>query len=259
MARIGQVQGLIGADETATSRSLTRVNGSNAAQFDALLSKATGRQAQSAGAASSMPSTMQGIPILTIADQYRAMGLPVPTAGVPIAGMYGPAGAGGTSGISGSGVRGSGARMVALAQRELGVRESPSGSNDSTRIREYRTATAGARDTPGPWCAYFVSWLAKSAGAPIGAGGKGTGYVPTLEAWSKQQNRFSPGTSSRPNPGDMIIFDWGRDGTADHVGIVERVDSSGRIHTIEGNSSDMVKRRDYPAGSSNIRGYVRMG
>src|SRR4051794_4564277 len=52
------------------------------------------------------------------------------------------------------------ARMVALAQGEVGQAEQPPGSNDSPRIAQYRSATAGAPG-PGPWCAYFTSWLAR--------------------------------------------------------------------------------------------------
>ena len=35
--------------------------------------------------------------------------------------------------------------------------------------------------------------------------------------------------------GDIIFFDWGDNGTIDHVGIVESV-SGGTVNTIEGNS-----------------------
>lgn len=206
-----------------------------AAQQQSLLG---GDSAASGGSAD--PMSQFGLPVLSVADQYRMMGLPVPTAGMPL----------------GLGT-GAGSRMVALAQREIGVGET-SGNNDSPRIREYRSATAGAQDTPGPWCAYFVSWLAKEAGAPIGAGGNGTGYVPTLEAWGRQQGRFADVDSYRPAPGDIVIFDWAGDGVADHTGIVERVDPDGTVHTIEGNASDVVKRREYPASTNDIRGYVRM-
>lgn len=194
------------------------------------------------GAGAGSSSQQFGLPVLTVADQYRMMGLPVPTAGMPFG-----LGAG----------SGAGARMVALAQGEIGVGET-GGNNESPRIREYRSATAGAENTPGPWCAYFVSWLAKEAGAPIGAGGNGTGYVPTLEAWGRQEGRFADFGSYQPAPGDVVIFDWGGDGTADHTGIVERVDPDGTIHTIEGNASDVVKRREYPASTNDIKGYVRM-
>ena len=151
---------------------------------------------------------------------------------------------------------GIGQKIVALAQGEVGVSESPPGSNNSPRIRDYRKATAGAVNTPGPWCAYFVSWLCQQAGAPIGAGGNGTGYVPTLESWGKSTHRWAEG-GTRPRPGDIVIFDWGGAGTADHTGIVERVDADGTIHTIEGNSSNKVSRRTYAQNSVDIRGYVR--
>jgi hypothetical protein len=152
---------------------------------------------------------------------------------------------------------GAGDRMVALAQREIGVTESPPGSNDSARIRDYRSATNGAIDTPGPWCAYFVSWLANQAGAPIGAGGTGTGYVPTLESWGKSTGRWIEGNTT-PQRGDIVIFDWNANGgIADHTGIVEFVEPNGTVHTIEGNSSNQVARRDYEPGSAQIKGYVR--
>lgn len=47
-------------------------------------------------------------------------------------------------------------------------------------------------------------------------------------------------------PGAVIFFDWeGQDGTApvDHVGVVELVLKDGRVQTIEGNTSNAVKRR----------------
>ena len=63
-----------------------------------------------------------------------------------------------------------------------------------------------------------------------------------------------------PRSGDIIFFDWskedtnGRDGSADHVGVVEFVDN-GRVHTIEGNSGDECCRRDYDLNSLDILGY----
>src|SRR4051812_29802755 len=42
------------------------------------------------------------------------------------------------------------ARMVAMAQAEVGQAEQPPGSNNSPRIAQYRSATAGAPG-PGPW------------------------------------------------------------------------------------------------------------
>ena len=71
--------------------------------------------------------------------------------------------------------------------------------------------------------------------------------------WFESKGRFRDG-SYTPVAGDIIFFDWGNDGTIDHVGIVESV-SGGTVNTIEGNSGDKVARRSYRIGSSNIYGY----
>jgi len=147
---------------------------------------------------------------------------------------------------AGSGV---GARMVAIASAEVGQAEQPPGSNDSPRIAQYRSATAGAPG-PGPWCAYFTSWVARQAGAPLGDQGQGFGSVDALYSWAQQSGRaYQAGSGRTPQPGDLIVFN-------EHIGLVEGVDASGQIHTIEGNSSDQVSRRVHSA--SEAIGFVRM-
>ncbi len=63
-----------------------------------------------------------------------------------------------------------------------------------------------------------------------------------------------------PSAGDIITFNWDKDtqqndGWADHIGIVEKVEN-GIIHTIEGNSNNVVKRNTYRIGHGNIRGFA---
>ena len=141
------------------------------------------------------------------------------------------------------------ARMVAMAQGEVGQAEQPPGSNNSARIAQYRSATAGAPG-PGPWCAYFVSWLARGAGVPVGDQGQGFGSVDALYAWAQKSGRAIPASSGQdPKPGDLIVWD-------EHIGIVESVLPDGRIQTIEGNSSDRVSRRVHAKGDAI--GYVRL-
>ncbi|MBW3607888.1 MAG: CHAP domain-containing protein [Actinobacteria bacterium] len=142
-----------------------------------------------------------------------------------------------------------GATIVAAVQGEVGQAEQPPGSNDSPRIAEYRTATAGSG--VGPWCAYFVSWAAKQAGTPVGEQGQGFGSVDALYAWAQRTGRATPASAGQPpSPGDLIVWD-------EHIGIVESVLPDGRIQTIEGNSSDQVSRRVHAPGSA--LGYVRLG
>lgn len=156
----------------------------------------------------------------------------------------------GLSGVQPVGQGGSAAQqMVALAQREIGVKEQPPGSNDSPRIAEYRQATAGSGI--GPWCAYFTSWLAKSSGVPLGEAGQGFGSVDALYAWAQRTGKaIQNGPGVTPQAGDLIVWD-------EHIGLVESVDADGTVHTIEGNSSDQVIRRTHAAGSA--LGYVRVG
>jgi uncharacterized protein (TIGR02594 family) len=162
-------------------------------------------------------------------------------------GAMAPPGAAPVGTPAGGGV---GARLVAIAQRELGVRESPPGSNNSPRIAQYRSATAGAPG-PGPWCAYFLSWVARQAGVPLGERGQGFGAVEQVWSWAQRTDKALP-ASATPRPGDLIV--WG----GRHIGMVERVGQDGTIHTIEGNSSDRVTRRTYRPGSG-MTGYVRLG
>jgi hypothetical protein len=154
------------------------------------------------------------------------------------------------AGVPAAGGGASGA--LAAAQGEVGQAEQPPGSNDSPRIADYRTATAGSG--VGPWCAYFVSWAAAQAGTPLGEAGQGFGSVSALYDWAQRTGRATPaGAGVRPNPGDLIV--WG----GRHIGIVESVDADGSIHTIEGNSSNAVSRRTYGPDGGGATGYVRIG
>lgn len=103
------------------------------------------------------------------------------------------------------------------------------------------------------WCACFVSWCANEVGV---MDIKIPKFSYTLNGvnWFQQRNQYQ-GRAYVPNKGDIIFFDWDGGGTGkDHVGIVETV-ASGRVHTIEGNSSDMVTRRSYSLGAAVISGY----
>lgn len=80
------------------------------------------------------------------------------------------------------------------------------------------------------WCACFVSWCADQCGLWLDG-------------------------SAEPVPGMLIFFDWAtQDGVPDHVGIVERVENN-VVYTVEGNSMDMCRQKQYSLGSSVILGY----
>ena len=143
-----------------------------------------------------------------------------------------------------SGVAG---RVLAETRRHLGFHEGPNNDNPFS-------AHFGVRNVP--WCAYFVSYVYSKAGVPLNIGSS-DGMLQRLI----DTKRFF---KTVPQPADIVIFDWtqGDHDPAEHVGIVESIsrDAAGglRVHTIEGNSSDGVNRREYPFGSPTIVGYGRL-
>lgn len=103
-----------------------------------------------------------------------------------------------------------------------------------------------------PWCAAFISWLANELGYLDTLIPK-TASVPTMVRWFRSNGQLQK-SSYEPKPGEIIFFDWNVDGHPDHVGLVEKIEN-GRIYTIEGNSRDECKRRDYPITSKYVYGY----
>ncbi len=106
------------------------------------------------------------------------------------------------------------------------------------------------------WCACFVSWVANECGYID------TGVIPKYAScrigvqWFKDRGQWKD-SGYIPKPGDIVFFDWtanGITGTADHVGIVEKVDGN-TIYTIEGNSGDACKQRQYSIGSGEVLGF----
>lgn len=103
------------------------------------------------------------------------------------------------------------------------------------------------------WCACFVSWCADQSGLIA------SGNVPKFSlcrdgvSWFQGKNKWQSGGTT-PTAGMIIFFDWDHDGTSDHVGIVEKYEG-GRVYTIEGNSSDQVRQRNYAVDYASIIGY----
>ena len=103
------------------------------------------------------------------------------------------------------------------------------------------------------WCACFVSWCGDQCGYIKAGVMPKFSYVPDGINWFKSRHRWQS-RSYTPAAGDVIFFDWGGNGTQDHVGLVEKVDG-GYVYTIEGNSGDAVLRQKYRVGYYEIYGY----
>jgi cell wall-associated NlpC family hydrolase len=103
------------------------------------------------------------------------------------------------------------------------------------------------------WCACFVSWCANETGYLDGGRIPRFSYCPSGIAWFQDAEQWRE-RGYTPQPGDIIFFDWGGDGTSDHVGIVESSDGT-TIYTIEGNNGDAVRRASYNINSSVVMGF----
>ena len=107
------------------------------------------------------------------------------------------------------------------------------------------------------WCACFVSWCANECGYID------SGVIPKYALcsdgvnWFKDRGQWADNTAE-PTAGQIIFFDWddenGQDGVSDHTGIVEKVEN-GIVYTVEGNSGDTCRQRQYPVGYYEILGY----
>lgn len=104
------------------------------------------------------------------------------------------------------------------------------------------------------WCACFVSWCANQCGY-IDAG-----IVPKFALcqngvdWFKQRGQWL-NSDATPEPGMLIFFDYGQNGEANHVGIVEKVEGNS-LYVIDGNSKDQVRENVYSLGEYDIMGYA---
>ena len=110
------------------------------------------------------------------------------------------------------------------------------------------------------WCDVFVTVVFQREGLSHLVG-RECGVERHIQIFKKLGIWNEDGTTT-PQSGDIITFNWDKDtqqndGWADHIGIVERVEN-GWIHTIEGNSSNgVVRRNTYRVGHGNIRGFAR--
>lgn len=108
------------------------------------------------------------------------------------------------------------------------------------------------------WCAVFVDWCmymaanqdaAKAQAALYYTGPYGAGCTSSVKYYKQAGAWFST-----PKAGDQIFF--GSASAVRHTGLVEKVEGS-KVHTIEGNSENMVRRKIYALTDCSILGYGR--
>lgn len=155
---------------------------------------------------------------------------------------------------TGSGGKSTRQRIVEIAIKELGHAE-PTG--DDKYIEWYNDHVLKTWKLPldSAWCAMFVSWCLYEAGVTESVVAPFCGCTAGMNLLKKQGVFRTRASGYIPQPGDLIFYDWDNSGDSDHVGIVEKAEG-GRVHTIEGNTSNMVARRSYSLTSTSIVGYA---
>ncbi len=124
---------------------------------------------------------------------------------------------------------GVGERVMDAARRELGVHESPWGSNSGQRVRQYQASTE-LGGTGWPWCNAFTEWVYKAAGVTD------DGLNSPATAITAQRAYQQGAVVSYPVVGGMICW------PGKHIALIERVYNRTTVGTIGGNESDAVRR-----------------
>ena len=141
--------------------------------------------------------------------------------------------------------------MLKHAGSMVGLQE----NRDQAQIQKI-TGKSGINPATTPWCAAFAMNMIDDHNLLDLDGLSNRNYCPTIENWARDKGVYGTPDKYKPKPGDAILFDWeGGKGNPDHIGLVEKV-KNGKVYTIEGNSSDSVKRNVYDLDSSVIDGYV---
>lgn len=104
-------------------------------------------------------------------------------------------------------------KFVKMALSQLGVTESPAGTNQ-TKYGAWYGANGVA------WCAIFDTWCGGTSGFGKESFKRGArwAYVPYILA-DAGAGRYGLMLATQPLTGNLATFDWDKDGTPDHVGI----------------------------------------
>lgn len=143
------------------------------------------------------------------------------------------------------------------AEADLGMKEAPANSNRCPITKRWGIT--------GPWCAMAVSCWYIDAGSKAFKIHVDWAYCPYLLAQAIAGHHGIALTRD-PKRGDIVLFDWGGEGIADHVGLFDHWIEHGKtFKTIEGNTAvgndsngGQVMRRDRSVRNV-ARGHRQLG
>ena len=119
-------------------------------------------------------------------------------------------------------------KVTEIAVKEIGKTESPKNSNNSKYNKWFGLPSL-------PWCGMFVSWCFAQAGKPLGNIGFSKGFAgcQTAVAYFTKKGKIT----TTPIEGDIVFFDWNKDGRYDHTGIFVKWIDENHFESIEGNTA----------------------
>ncbi|MGN0458325.1 MAG: CHAP domain-containing protein [Eubacterium sp.] len=135
-------------------------------------------------------------------------------------------------------------KIISVAEKEVGYK----GTSSYSKYGEWYGYQGG-------WCTTFALWVFNKAGQALNVELYGNivpsgGNCNSMISWFKNKGRYHTRSSGyKPKKGDLVFFDWSGNGSSQHVGIVNYVESS-TVYTIEGNCSAEVKKRKYTTTGS---------
>lgn len=127
-------------------------------------------------------------------------------------------------------------KVIEIARGELGVTESPPGSNRVKYWDDYGKSYQGQ-----PWCVAFLWWAFQKAGERMAFfGGGKTASCGMLLRWYREQGLTVP--VEHVQAGDIAILNFHGTKDTEHCGLVVEVDKGEddkliNVYTIEGNTS----------------------
>lgn len=146
-------------------------------------------------------------------------------------------------------------KFVSGATKWIGTREGD--SNHKAILSIYNSQTPlprgyRLRETDA-WCAGFVTAVAVDTGC-------GDLFPCDCSCWYMEKLAGQKGyivDRESATVGDVVLYDWEQDGTADHVGIVVQRNGS-TLKVVEGNMNNAVGYRNVGVKSKNIRTVFRI-
>ena len=149
------------------------------------------------------------------------------------------------------------ADVVAVAESQLGYAASTRNYivDEAGGMHGYTRYGAWYGSPYGEWCAMFASFCLHYAGVPEDSIPAQAGCIRWVEQL-QALGRYAAAGAAAPQPGDLVFFDTGSDGYADHVALVAEVSADGAsLTTIEGNVGGCVVRKQHAMDEAGLLGF----